>query len=148
MQRNSLVKKGSFADGCVGGVGGTSGVVPEVLGGDQNSIISEEDPPPEPLELTFPKTWKARVMFLITLPILATFSFTIPDVRRPNRRALYLVTFAFSMGYIALLSLYMVKWAAYLASHMGVRVLLNHTTNYLQNKLDNLTIYKANYLPA
>eukprot|EP00392_Amoebophrya_sp_AT5.2_P007242 g7256.t1 len=76
-----------------------------------------------PLELTFPTSWKRRLIFVITFPILLILLYSVPDVRRGEFwRRWYLVTFLMSLVYISLAASFMVKWAAILATFLGLEV--------------------------
>jgi|ERR1712085_6977 len=114
---SALAALGSTALGTCGGTVGAGltslSVQSFASAGDLEDDL--DDDAAQPLELEMPKTWKRRIFFLFTLPILALLLYTVPDVRRPERKNYYPITFAGSCIYIAIFTSYMVKWSAMLA---------------------------------
>mmetsp|Transcript_111951 Transcript_111951/g.203462 ORF Transcript_111951/g.203462 Transcript_111951/m.203462 type:complete len:536 (+) Transcript_111951:1-1608(+) len=94
-------------------------------GDDQGSnSASLED---QPLEVTIPDCnagWRAWVWFLMTLPIVFTLTFTVPDVRRPGREWLYAVAFSHAICWVALFTYLMVWFASVVAETFGMSVSL------------------------
>ncbi|CAD5205735.1 unnamed protein product [Bursaphelenchus okinawaensis] len=70
-----------------------------------------EDEDEQPLDITWPETFQKRVVYVFLAPILYVLWLTIPDVRRPDRKNYYAVTFVFSILWIAAFS-YIMVWVA------------------------------------
>jgi len=59
----------------------------------------------------WPRGCFQRFWFIITLPLMILFYFTMPDVRRPGREKYCLFTFLMSIGWIGGFTYFMVSWA-------------------------------------
>ncbi|CAD5208436.1 unnamed protein product [Bursaphelenchus xylophilus] len=70
-----------------------------------------EDEDEQPLDISWPGTLRKRVIYVCLAPILYLLWFTLPDVRRPERRKYYVVTFVGSILWIAVFS-YLMVWVA------------------------------------
>lgn len=66
---------------------------------------------PEPLSMSWPKTWKKRLTYVLVAPILIPLWITLPDTRTPRGKRFYYVTFIGSIVWIAAYSYLMVWWA-------------------------------------
>lgn len=81
-------------------------------------VAEEEDG--GPLELEWPETWRGRLFFILTSPIVIPLWCTIPDVRREGRDKLYPITWCLSITWIAGYSYVMVFVATLLGDALGV----------------------------
>ncbi|CAD7926338.1 unnamed protein product [Amoebophrya sp. A120] len=100
----------------------TSGI-PAITPPDGPTIDEDDDEDEaRPLELVFPTSMKRRAIFIVTFPILVTLLYTVPDVRRPERKKWYALSFGASLLYISVAAAYMVKWASILAAWVGIEV--------------------------
>ena len=66
---------------------------------------------PTPLDLSWPKSLKERLVYIIRAPILFALHFTLSDVRKPSKRGRYPWTFFVSILWIVVFSYFMVWWA-------------------------------------
>ncbi|KAH9500930.1 hypothetical protein Btru_069229, partial [Bulinus truncatus] len=73
--------------------------------------VLEEIEENEPLDLSWPPTTSKRLMYVLLAPIIFPLAFTLPDVRRPERKVCFVWTFAGSIVWIAFFSYNMVWWA-------------------------------------
>lgn len=78
------------------------------LGAQENEEQEEEE---SPLDMSFPKTWKARIIYLLLLPLNGLMWLFIPDVRKPSRRKFYMASFILSIMFVGIFSYLMVWWA-------------------------------------
>lgn len=74
----------------------------------------------EPIDLSWPSSWKDRLVYLIRAPIMYCMYFTALDIKRPERRHLYPWTFIMSMLWIVLFSYLMVWWATEVGDTLGI----------------------------
>jgi K+-dependent Na+/Ca+ exchanger-like protein len=65
----------------------------------------------EPISLAFPDTTGARIMYVITFPIMICLVMTVPDVRNEKRKNLFVISFIMSIVWIGVYSFLMVWWA-------------------------------------
>lgn len=70
-----------------------------------------EEEPPEALSMSWPKTTRKRITYLLVAPILFPLYLTLPDTRTPRGKRFYPVTFIGSIAWIAAYSYLMVWWA-------------------------------------
>ncbi|XP_070542505.1 sodium/potassium/calcium exchanger 2-like [Ptychodera flava] len=80
----------------------------------------EEDDIEEPLDLSWPKSWKKRLTYVVVMPIVFPLWVTLPDVRRPEKRKWFPCTFLGSIFYIAIYSYLMVWWANQICETMDM----------------------------
>lgn len=73
-----------------------------------NDDIEDE---PEALNMSWPKTNKKRLTYLLVAPILVPLWLTLPDTKTPRGKKYYPVTFIGSIVWIAAYSYLMVWWA-------------------------------------
>ena len=81
------------------------------------------------LEIEWPAEGNAaaKAMFVVTLPLVLLFSYTMPDVRRAGKFALgglyadwYLFSFVVAIAWIGVLSYLMVWWATAIGRTLGI----------------------------
>ncbi len=65
----------------------------------------------EPISLAFPDTAGARIMYVLTFPIMICLVMTVPDVRNEKRKNLFVISFVMSIIWIGVFSFLMVWWA-------------------------------------
>ncbi len=65
----------------------------------------------EPNSLAFPDTAGARIMYVLTFPIMICLVMTVPDVRNEKRKNLFVISFVMSIIWIGVFSFLMVWWA-------------------------------------
>lgn len=65
----------------------------------------------EPLDMSWPTTWRKRITYVIVAPLVFPMWLTLPDTRRPEKRRWYTVTFFGSILWIAFFSYMLVWWA-------------------------------------
>lgn len=71
----------------------------------------ELEEPEEPLDISWPKENKKRISYLLLAPIMFTLWLCLPDVRRPDKKKFFPITFLGSIIWIAIFSYLMVWWA-------------------------------------
>eukprot|EP00079_Xenopus_tropicalis_P039500 XP_017953271.1 PREDICTED: sodium/potassium/calcium exchanger 2 [Xenopus tropicalis] len=79
---------------------------------------TEEDD--QPLSLAWPTTIRKQAAYLAVLPIVFPLWVTLPDVRNPNSRKFFPVTFFGSITWIAVFSYLMVWWAHQVGETIGI----------------------------
>ncbi|KAI6189598.1 hypothetical protein M3Y97_00025700 [Aphelenchoides bicaudatus] len=94
--------------------------------------ISVEVQPEAPINMSWPSTHYKRCVYILLAPIMFPLYATLPDVKKPNRRRLFLWTFSGSICWIACYS-YLMVW---FANTIG-------ETIALPNELMGLTILAA-----
>ncbi|CAJ0586428.1 unnamed protein product, partial [Mesorhabditis spiculigera] len=65
----------------------------------------------EPLDLSWPEGRMKQLVYVLLAPIIFPLSLTLPDVRKPENRRWFVVTFGGSVLWIAFFSYLMVWWA-------------------------------------
>ncbi|XP_028411722.1 sodium/potassium/calcium exchanger 2-like [Dendronephthya gigantea] len=75
---------------------------------------------PEPLDLSWPKNLKDKIVYVIRAPILFALYVTLSDVRKPNKRRRYPWTFFVSILWIVVFSYFMVWWAKEISVTMEI----------------------------
>merc|ERR1712232_1377923 len=77
--------------------------------GDDNADGDDDDD--GPLEIVWPADGSPydKAWFIFALPFLVSLSYTVPDVRNPDRKKFYLVSFSMSIIWIALYTYVMVE---------------------------------------
>lgn len=78
----------------------------EQLAGEEDGGEGEE-----PISLAFPDQTGARIMYLITFPIMICLVATVPDVRNDKWKNWFVVSFIVSILWIGVFSFLMVWWA-------------------------------------
>lgn len=76
-----------------------------------NLKVNDLEEPPEALDMSWPKTGKQRIWYLLVAPIVVPLWLTLPDTRRQSKRKYFPVTFIGSIMWIAAYSYFMVWWA-------------------------------------
>ncbi|XP_058449496.1 sodium/potassium/calcium exchanger Nckx30C isoform X2 [Malaya genurostris] len=76
---------------------------------DSGNELEEE--PPESLSMSWPKTTRKRITYLLVAPIIFPLYLTLPDTRTPRGKRFFPVTFIGSIMWIAAYSYLMVWWA-------------------------------------
>ncbi|XP_071965669.1 sodium/potassium/calcium exchanger 2-like [Antedon mediterranea] len=82
----------------------------------ENDLEEEE----EPLDISWPKTARKRVTYLLLAPLVIPMWLTIPDVRRPERKKFFVLSFSVSLIFIACYSYLMVWWATEVGETFGI----------------------------
>lgn len=80
-----------------------------------DSMAEEPEEIEEPLDIGFPKGTRKRITYILLIPLVLPLWFTLPDVRRPEKRKFFPVTFLGSIIWIAIFSYLMVWWAVEVA---------------------------------
>ncbi|KAK2504593.1 hypothetical protein MC885_021561, partial [Smutsia gigantea] len=80
----------------------------------------EEEAHEEPLSLEWPETGQKQAIYLFLLPIVLPLWLTVPDVRRPESRKFFVLTFLGSVLWIAMFSYLMVWWAHQVGETIGI----------------------------
>ncbi|NXG33026.1 NCKX1 protein, partial [Dromaius novaehollandiae] len=84
---------------------------------DDSTDDEEND---EPLSLEWPETRKKQAIYLFLFPIVFPLWSTIPDVRNPDSKKFFVITFFGSIIWIAAFSYLMVWWAHQVGETMGI----------------------------
>uniref|UniRef100_A0A914XJ71 Sodium/calcium exchanger membrane region domain-containing protein n=2 Tax=Plectus sambesii TaxID=2011161 RepID=A0A914XJ71_9BILA len=74
----------------------------------------------EPLDMTWPNTFRKQLIYVSLAPIMFPLWVTIPDVRRPESRKWFICTFILSIVWIAFFSYLMVWWANTIGITLGI----------------------------
>ncbi|EDO41421.1 predicted protein [Nematostella vectensis] len=74
----------------------------------EEELLEEDE---QPIDLSWPESGRDRVFYVIKAPLMFLMYYTMVDVRRPERRHLYPITFLMSIFWIAFFSYFMVWWA-------------------------------------
>ncbi|CAD5124087.1 DgyrCDS12391 [Dimorphilus gyrociliatus] len=85
-----------------------------------NQKMEELDEPNEPLDISWPKTLRKQITYILVAPIVFPLWITIPDVRKPNRRQFFPWTFIGSILWIAGYSYLMNWWAKTIGDTIGI----------------------------
>ncbi|XP_015728770.1 sodium/potassium/calcium exchanger 1 [Coturnix japonica] len=85
---------------------------------DDDSTDDEEND--EPLSLEWPETRKKQAIYLFLFPIVFPLWSTIPDVRNPDSKKFFVITFFGSIIWIAVFSYLMVWWAHQVGETIGI----------------------------
>ncbi|NWU61390.1 NCKX1 protein, partial [Pterocles burchelli] len=86
---------------------------------DDDSTDDDEEND-EPLSLEWPETRKKQAIYLFLFPIIFPLWSTIPDVRNPDSRKFFVLTFFGSIIWIAVFSYLMVWWAHQVGETIGI----------------------------
>ncbi|XP_074862512.1 sodium/potassium/calcium exchanger 1 [Carettochelys insculpta] len=87
---------------------------------DESEDEDEEEEQGEPLSLKWPETRRKQAMYLFLLPVVFPLWLTVPDVRNPNSRSYFAITFLGAIFWIAALSYLMVWWAHQVGETIGI----------------------------
>lgn len=85
-----------------------------------DTLPEEPEEIEEPLDITFPKTTRKRITYILLLPLVLPLWFTIPDVRRLEKRHLFPISFIGSIIWIAIFTYLMVWWADEVGETVGI----------------------------
>ncbi|XP_066199827.1 sodium/potassium/calcium exchanger 1 isoform X5 [Saccopteryx leptura] len=80
----------------------------------------EEEDNEEPLSLEWPETRRKQAIYLFLLPIVFPLWLTVPDVRRPESKKFFVITFLGAILWIAMFSYLMVWWAHQVGETIGI----------------------------
>ncbi|NXT82670.1 NCKX1 protein, partial [Zapornia atra] len=80
----------------------------------------DEDENDEPLSLEWPETRKKQAIYLFLFPIIFPLWSTLPDVRNPDSKKFFVITFFGSIIWIAVFSYLMVWWAHQVGETIGI----------------------------
>ncbi|XP_076847102.1 sodium/potassium/calcium exchanger 1 isoform X2 [Brachyhypopomus gauderio] len=80
----------------------------------------EEEDTEEPLSLEWPDTKRKQATYLFLLPIVFPLWLTVPDVRNPESRKFFVITFLGSIVWIGIFSYLMVWWAHQVGETIGI----------------------------
>jgi K+-dependent Na+/Ca+ exchanger-like protein len=72
------------------------------------------------LSLEWPSGLKAQLMFVLLLPLVGLLTLTVPDVRKPEKKKWYPMSFVLSILWIGVYSFFMVEWAAIIGDAIGI----------------------------
>ncbi|KAM8804576.1 sodium/potassium/calcium exchanger 1 [Eudromia elegans] len=86
---------------------------------DSDSSTDDEEND-EPLSLEWPETRKKQAIYLFLFPIVFPLWSTIPDVRNPDSKKFFVITFFGSIIWIAVFSYLMVWWAHQVGETIGI----------------------------
>ncbi|NWW53113.1 NCKX1 protein, partial [Pedionomus torquatus] len=87
---------------------------------DSDEDSSDDDENDEPLSLEWPETRKKQAIYLFLFPIVFPLWSTMPDVRNPDSKKFFVVTFFGSIIWIAAFSYLMVWWAHQVGETIGI----------------------------
>ncbi|XP_009866297.1 PREDICTED: sodium/potassium/calcium exchanger 1 [Apaloderma vittatum] len=88
--------------------------------GDSDDDSTEDDENDKPLSLQWPETRKKQAIYLFLFPIVFPLWSTMPDVRNPDSKKFFVVTFFGSIIWIAVFSYLMVWWAHQVGETIGI----------------------------
>ncbi|XP_055600115.1 sodium/potassium/calcium exchanger Nckx30C-like isoform X2 [Uranotaenia lowii] len=80
-----------------------------------------EEEPPEALNMSWPKTTRKRITYLLVAPIIFPLYLTLPDTRTPKGKKFFPITFIGSILWIAAYSYLMVWWANVIGDTAKIR---------------------------
>ncbi|XP_039933370.1 sodium/potassium/calcium exchanger 1 [Hirundo rustica] len=87
---------------------------------DSDSDSTEGDENDEPLSLEWPESRTKQAIYLFLFPIVFPLWSTLPDVRNPESKKLFVITFFGSILWIAAFSYLMVWWAHQVGETIGI----------------------------
>ncbi|NXF46405.1 NCKX1 protein, partial [Oceanites oceanicus] len=87
---------------------------------DSDDDSTDDDENDEPLSLEWPETRKKQAIYLFLFPIVFPLWSTIPDVRNPDSKKFFVITFFGSIIWIAVFSYLMVWWAHQVGETIGI----------------------------
>ncbi|XP_033108829.1 sodium/potassium/calcium exchanger 1-like [Anneissia japonica] len=83
----------------------------------QECDLEEEE---EPLDISWPDSTRRRITYVLLAPLVFPMWLTIPDVRRPDKKKYFIVTFIVALLFIAVFSYLMVWWATVVGQTFGI----------------------------
>nr|XP_025043595.1 sodium/potassium/calcium exchanger 1 [Pelodiscus sinensis] len=87
---------------------------------EESEEEDEEEENEEPLSLNWPETRRKQAIYLFLLPVVFPLWLTVPDVRNPNSRNFFAITFLGAIVWIAAFSYLMVWWAHQVGETIGI----------------------------
>ncbi|NWI53448.1 NCKX1 protein, partial [Calyptomena viridis] len=87
---------------------------------DSDEDSTDDDESDEPLSLEWPETRKKQAIYLFLFPIVFPLWSTLPDVRNPDSKKFFVITFFGSILWIAVFSYLMVWWAHQVGETIGI----------------------------
>merc|ERR1719359_523302 len=72
------------------------------------------------LKIEWPEGTCAQINFVISLPLILLFTYSMPDVRKEENKDYYACSFAGSIAWLAFFSFLMVWWATILGDSLGI----------------------------
>ncbi|NXW66053.1 NCKX1 protein, partial [Eurystomus gularis] len=87
---------------------------------DSDDDSTEDDENDEPLSLEWPETRRKQAIYLFLFPIVFPLWSTLPDVRNPDSKKFFVITFFGSILWIAAFSYLMVWWAHQVGETIGI----------------------------
>ncbi|KFZ60943.1 Sodium/potassium/calcium exchanger 1 [Antrostomus carolinensis] len=87
---------------------------------DESTDEDDDDENDEPLSLEWPETRKKQAIYLFLFPIVFPLWSTVPDVRNPDSKKFFVITFFGSIIWIAVFSYLMVWWAHQVGETIGI----------------------------
>ncbi|NXF01002.1 NCKX1 protein, partial [Smithornis capensis] len=87
---------------------------------DSDEDSTDDDENDEPLSLEWPETRKKQAIYLFLFPIVFPLWSTLPDVRNPDSKKFFVITFFGSILWIAAFSYLMVWWAHQVGETIGI----------------------------
>ncbi|NXH29806.1 NCKX1 protein, partial [Myiagra hebetior] len=87
---------------------------------DSDGDSTEGDENDEPLSLEWPESRKKQAIYLFLFPIVFPLWSTLPDVRNPESKKFFIITFFGSILWIAAFSYLMVWWAHQVGETIGI----------------------------
>ncbi|KAM6306714.1 sodium/potassium/calcium exchanger 1 [Podargus strigoides] len=81
---------------------------------------TDDDENDEPLSLEWPESRKKQAIYLFLFPIVFPLWSTIPDVRNPDSKKFFVITFFGAIIWIAVFSYLMVWWAHQVGETIGI----------------------------
>ncbi|NXO04198.1 NCKX1 protein, partial [Rhinopomastus cyanomelas] len=87
---------------------------------DSDDDSTEDDENDEPLSLEWPETRRKQAIYLFLFPIVFPLWSTLPDVRNPDSKKFFVITFFGSIIWIAAFSYLMVWWAHQVGETIGI----------------------------
>ncbi|XP_051484228.1 sodium/potassium/calcium exchanger 1 [Apus apus] len=87
---------------------------------DSDDDSTDDDENDEPLSLEWPETRKKQAIYLFLFPIVFPLWSTIPDVRNPDSKKFFVITFFGAIIWIAVFSYLMVWWAHQVGETIGI----------------------------
>ncbi|NXI34436.1 NCKX1 protein, partial [Galbula dea] len=87
---------------------------------DSDDDSTQDDENDEPLSLEWPETKRKQAIYLFLFPIVFPLWSTLPDVRNPDSKKFFVITFFGSIIWIAAFSYLMVWWAHQVGETIGI----------------------------
>ncbi|NWU80872.1 NCKX1 protein, partial [Onychorhynchus coronatus] len=87
---------------------------------DSDEDSTDDDENDEPLSLEWPETRQKQAIYLFLFPIVFPLWSTLPDVRNPDSKKFFVITFFGSILWIAVFSYLMVWWAHQVGETIGI----------------------------